>query len=51
MVEADLERWTKWQNGEKFPWDAPYYINEEKSLLRKPNQKIVLVQIPLNSLF
>ena len=37
MVEADLERWTKWQNGEKFPWDAPYYINEEKSLLRKPN--------------
>jgi len=22
MVDADLGRWTRWQNGETFPWDA-----------------------------
>ena len=25
MVNADLERWQRWQDGERFPWDAPNY--------------------------
>ena len=28
MVKTDLEKWEKWQNGERFPWDAPNYPNE-----------------------
>ena len=36
MVDADLDRWNKWQRGEKFPWDAPNYLNEEKTLFRIP---------------
>ena len=35
MTDADLDRWKMWQKGEKFTWDAPNYINEEKTLFRK----------------
>lgn len=35
MVKSDLERWTKWQHGEHFPWDAWNYPNEKKILSRK----------------
>ncbi len=34
MVKEDLNRWEKWQKGEKFPWDAPNYPNEFKVLTR-----------------
>jgi len=34
MVEADLDRWKRWQKGEHFPWDAVNYIEEEKTLFR-----------------
>jgi len=36
MVDADYDRWKRWLNGERFPWDAPNYINEEKTLFRRP---------------
>jgi len=35
MLKSDLERWTKWTNGEHFPWDAWNYPNEKKILSRK----------------
>jgi len=35
MVEADVDRWTRWQNGERFPWDASNYPNENRILSRK----------------
>ena len=35
MTDADLDRWKMWQKGEKFAWDAPNYIDEEKTLFRK----------------
>jgi len=35
MVNKDLERWQRWKKGERFPWDAPNYIDEEKTLFRK----------------
>jgi GDPmannose 4,6-dehydratase len=35
MVEADVERWTRWKKGERFPWDAPNYPNESRILSRK----------------
>ena len=28
MVESDLDKWTRWLNGERFPWDAPNYPTE-----------------------
>lgn len=28
MVDADLDRWERWQKGEHFPWDAPNYTEE-----------------------
>jgi GDPmannose 4,6-dehydratase len=28
MVDTDLERWTRWLNGETFPWDALNYTEE-----------------------
>jgi len=28
MVDADLDKWTRWLNGERFPWDAPNYPTE-----------------------
>ena len=36
MVENDLDRWKRWQNGERFPWDASNYIGDEKTLFRRP---------------
>lgn len=39
MVETDLKRWKMWQNGEKFAWDAPYYINEDKTMFRNIKTK------------
>jgi len=34
MVKEDLNRWGRWLNGEKFPWDAPNYPSEYKILTR-----------------
>lgn len=34
MVREDLERWERWQDGEKFPWDAPNYPDETKLITR-----------------
>ena len=34
MVKEDLSRWKRWQNGEKFSWDAPNYPNEANILTR-----------------
>ena len=34
MVREDLNRWTRWQKGERFPWDAPNYPNEDRILSR-----------------
>lgn len=30
MVKEDLNRWQRWQNGERFAWDAPNYPNENR---------------------
>jgi len=35
MVNEDLSRWDRWQDGERFPWDAPNYPNENRILSRK----------------
>ena len=34
MVKEDLNRWQRWINGERFPWDAPNYPNETGILTR-----------------
>lgn len=34
MVKEDLSRWKRWQKGERFPWDAPSYPNEDKIISR-----------------
>ncbi len=34
MVKEDLSRWERWQSGERFPWDAPNYPNEDKIISR-----------------
>ena len=34
MVKEDLNRWERWQKGERFPWDAPNYPSEDKILSR-----------------
>jgi len=34
MVDADLARWQRWLNGERFPWDAPSYPSESQVLSR-----------------
>lgn len=34
MVHADLKRWEMWLKGEKFPWDAPFYPNDNKIIPR-----------------
>ena len=34
MVKEDLSRWERWQNGERFPWDASNYPNESHILTR-----------------
>jgi GDPmannose 4,6-dehydratase len=37
MLKSDIDRWSRWQNGEHFPWDAWNYPNEKKILSRKLN--------------
>ncbi len=34
MVKTDLQRWTDWQNGKHFPWDAANYLQEDYTLFR-----------------
>jgi hypothetical protein len=34
MVEEEIKRWSRWLNGETFPWDAPNYPSENKILTR-----------------
>ena len=34
MVEEDVRQWKRWQNGDRFAWDAPYYPSEDKVLSR-----------------
>jgi len=34
MVREDLNRWERWQKGERFPWDAPNYPSEANILTR-----------------
>jgi len=34
MVKEDLNRWERWQKGERFPWDAPNYPGEDKIISR-----------------
>lgn len=34
MVNEDLNRWQRWQKGDRFPWDAGNYPNENKILSR-----------------
>lgn len=34
MVDSDLNNWTRWLNGEIFPWDAPNYPTELSILTR-----------------
>jgi GDPmannose 4,6-dehydratase len=34
MVKEDLNRWKRWLKGEKFPWDAPNYPDEDKIISR-----------------
>jgi len=34
MVENDLEQWQRWQKGEKFAWDAPFYSSETEYIAK-----------------
>ncbi len=34
MVTEDVNRWQRWQKGERFPWDAPNYPTENHILSR-----------------
>ncbi len=34
MVDEDLGRWQRWQEGQRFPWDAPNYPSENRILSR-----------------
>ena len=34
MVKEDVNRWERWQQGERFPWDAPNYPSESRILSR-----------------
>jgi GDPmannose 4,6-dehydratase len=34
MVKEDINRWERWQKGERFPWDAPNYPSESRILSR-----------------
>ncbi|VVB67732.1 GDP-mannose 4,6-dehydratase [uncultured archaeon] len=38
MVKEDLNRWEMWQAGERFPWDATFYPNDNK--IRSRYQKL-----------
>lgn len=35
MVNEDLQRWRRWQSGDRFPWDAPNYPHENRILSRQ----------------
>jgi len=35
MTKKDMDRWERWQKGERFPWDAPNYPNENKIISSK----------------
>ena len=35
MVNADIERWSKWLKGEKIPFDAPYYDESSLNIITK----------------
>jgi len=37
MVESDLEKWKRWQKGDKFAWDAPYYDESNLITSRHPD--------------
>lgn len=34
MVKEEVNRWERWLNGERFPWDAPNYSSENRILTR-----------------
>ena len=34
MVDSDLDRWQRWQKGERFAWDANNYIGDDKTVFR-----------------
>lgn len=34
MVKEEVNNWNKWLKGERFPWDAPNYPNENRILTR-----------------
>ncbi len=34
MVTEEADRWARWLNGERFPWDAPNYPSENRVLTR-----------------
>ena len=34
LIKEDIDRWERWLNGERFPWDAPNYSTETKILTR-----------------
>jgi GDPmannose 4,6-dehydratase len=34
MVETDIDRWSRWKNGEHFPWDASCYPDESRIISR-----------------
>lgn len=34
MVNEDLDRWQRWQDGDRFPWDAPNYPSEGNIITR-----------------
>lgn len=38
MVDADLERWTRWKKGETFPWDACNYTDEADIISKMQNR-------------
>ena len=35
MVREDIERWERWRKGEYFPWDAPTYPADNKTISSK----------------
>ena len=39
MVKEDVDRWTRWKNGEHFPWDAANYHSEAIILSGKPGTR------------
>lgn len=34
MVDEEIDRWSRWLRGERFPWDAPNYPSEKRVLTR-----------------